>query len=135
MGDATSGTMMVRNGPDTPVSPNVKQFLNNLPRYSLEMAQSGLISPQWEALEWMRLDPMYNDYELHRLNQRYALAVLYFSTQGARLSNSSECTWYRSSTADACDEAFRLTSLNLTVAFGWWDTFLRNWNCSRTWKP
>jgi hypothetical protein len=113
LGGAWSGTMMVRNGPDTPVSPNVKKFLSNLPRYSLDMAQSGLVTPQSQAMEWMRIDPLYNDYELHRLNQRYALAVLYFSAPGAWLSTSSECTWYRSSTAEVCDESFRLTSLNL----------------------
>jgi hypothetical protein len=103
----------------------VDQFLSGLPRYSLEVAARNASSPQAKALAWLQRDPQYNDYELHRLNQRYALAVLYLSTNGDSwkytsgwLSNASECSWYQyddSGPEDdtSCVEASRLVYLDL----------------------
>jgi hypothetical protein len=80
----------------------VNQFLDSLPAYSTDLAESDADSPQAKALAWLENDPQYNDYELHRLNQRYSLAVLYYSTNGESwnntdgwLSDDNECTWYQ----------------------------------------
>jgi hypothetical protein len=68
----------------------VDQFLAGLPAYSLELAENDDGSPQAKALSWLQDDPQYNDYRhVHRLNQRYALAVFYYSTIGASISSSS----------------------------------------------
>jgi hypothetical protein len=60
-------------------------------------------------------------YPLYRLNQRYALAALYYSTNGDSwvenlkwLSKDHECEWYLGSSGDfigGCDEASRLSKL------------------------
>jgi hypothetical protein len=79
----------------------VDQFLTGLPAYSLELATGNASSPQAKALDWLQRDPRYNEYQsVHRLNQRYALAVLYYSTNGDSWQNStgwltdeSECDW------------------------------------------
>jgi hypothetical protein len=117
-GGAASGTTLAKKESTTAASPTVDQFLSNLPRYSLELAESNASSPQALALEWLRIDPLYNDYELRRLYQRYALAVLYFSTQGGSLSYDNECTWNRWLSADVCDKSFRLTRLILWEGIG-----------------
>jgi outer membrane biosynthesis protein TonB len=100
----------------------VDQFLANLPAYSRELAASNASSPQAVSLEWLKNDPMYYEYELYRLNQRYALTVLYYSTSGRSWSFAdrwvtwdSECAWYQVDArgADVCDEASRLSLLYL----------------------
>jgi hypothetical protein len=104
----------------------VNQFLNGLPAYSIDLAESDADSPQAKALVWLDSDPQYNDYELYRLNQRYALAVLYYSTDGDSwenkdgwLSVENECTWYHYSSEytleddQSCVEATRLSVLHL----------------------
>jgi hypothetical protein len=112
--------------PLTPNSPVVDEFLSTLPPYSLELATTNASSPQSKALTWLRHDPLYNEYEnVHRLNQRYALAVLYFSTKGRSWLNSTgwlspenECDWSRSPFSmrykNVCGEGSRLLSLDLT---------------------
>jgi hypothetical protein len=114
------GTGSPTHSPTGPL-PIVDQFLSSLPHYSLELATANASSPQAKALAWLRLDPLYNEYEnLHRLFQRYTLAVLYHSTNGDSwinqtgwLSNDTECDWYSYSDNDICDEGFRLSTLNL----------------------
>jgi hypothetical protein len=101
-------------------SPVTEKFWFDLPPYSKEMA-SNASSPQARALDWLRNDPRYEVYQnLYRLNQRYALAVLYYSTNGASwynstgwLSNDTECSWYMDSYY-TCDESFRLSTLHLS---------------------
>jgi hypothetical protein len=86
----------------------MERFMNGLPRYSLELASANASSPQAKALAWLQNDTQYNEYQnVHRLNQRYALAVFYYSTNGDSwknnsgwLSNASECTWYTTSISD-----------------------------------
>jgi hypothetical protein len=107
-------------------SPVVDEFLSALPSYSLELATTNTNSSRAKALTWLRHDPLYNEYEnVHRLNQRYALAVLYFSTNGRSwlnstgwLSHDNECEWYFSFMANlaenVCGEGFRLLSLDLS---------------------
>jgi hypothetical protein len=98
-----------------------ERFMSALPQYSLELASANASSPQAKALAWLQNDPMYNEYELHRLFQRYALAVLYLSTGGDSwttatgwLSNANECSWYHFYNYNSiCEESFRFTILNL----------------------
>jgi hypothetical protein len=96
-----------------PTSPPTS-FMNLLPPYSLEIAESDPASPQARALTWLQEDPQFNEFAAYRLLQRYALAVLYYSTNGDSwenrtgwLSNDSECSWYNDN-KDMCDESFRL---------------------------
>jgi hypothetical protein len=108
----------------TPYSPVVDQFWNFLPPYSKELAESEPHSPQAKALAWLRSDPLYYEYvDVYRLNQRYALAVLYYSTNGASwrnnsgwLSDANECSWYTSG-ADICGEELHLRRLDLNNNF------------------
>jgi hypothetical protein len=112
-------------GLTTKKNSSVNEFINGLPSYSLELASNNASSPQAEALTWLQKDPQYNEYELHRLYQRYALAVLYYSTNGewwnytrGWMSNDNECSWFQyddiGGEADTpCKEASRLSSLNL----------------------
>jgi hypothetical protein len=96
------------------------RFLNGLPRYSLELASGNASSPQAKALLWMQSDPLYNKYQnVYRLNQRYALAVLYHATNGdlwfnnsGWLSNDNECKWYTDGNG-ICSGTFRLLTLYL----------------------
>jgi hypothetical protein len=101
-----------------PVQSAVNEFLAGLPGYSIDLAQSDANSPQAKALKWLENDTLYDEYELHRLNQRYALAVLYYSTKGpiwetrdGWLSNSSECTWYTRAEEAICGNEHRLSIL------------------------
>jgi hypothetical protein len=82
-------TLLRTNAPTVPTmtaAPSslvVNQFLTGLPPYSLELATTNTSSPQAKALEWLQEDPLYHEYiAVYRLNQRYALAVLYYSTNG-----------------------------------------------------
>jgi hypothetical protein len=107
------------------VSAHSKEFMNSLPSYSLELASNNSSSPQAKALTWLQGDPQYNEYELHRLYQRYSLAVLYYSTNGDSwnwtsgwLSGDSECTWYQYDNSgpehdNSCVEASHLSFLDL----------------------
>jgi hypothetical protein len=102
----------------------VDQFLNGLPAYSVSLAENDTASPQANALRWLRDDPQYNEYQdVHRLNQRYALAVLFYSTNGESwnntdgwLSDDNECEWYAASWPsfdDVCGENSRLLVLSM----------------------
>jgi hypothetical protein len=101
--------------PGTFVTP-MGEFMRNLPAYSLKMAQDNASSPQAMALMWLQAD---SDYELFRLNQRYALGVLYYSMKGGFrntslgwMSNSSECGWGTRPRVWNCDELSRLLLLD-----------------------
>jgi hypothetical protein len=68
-----------------PSSSVVAEFFSGLPAYSLDLAKSDADSPQAKALSWLQKDPKFNEYKhVYRLYQRYALAVLYYSTNGRR---------------------------------------------------
>jgi hypothetical protein len=103
--------------PALPMTP-IDTFTRNLPAYSLKMAQANASSPQAKALTWLQGD---SDDELYRLNQRYALGVLYYSTKGELwnsslgwMSNRSECGWRTSAREWNCDDFSRLLHLDLT---------------------
>jgi hypothetical protein len=100
----------------------VDEFLKGLSPYSMELASTNDSSPQAKALDWLQKDPLYNEYELHHLNQQYALAVFYLTTNGESWSNNSgwlsddnECTWYMDDDGNVgtCREDSRLTLLDL----------------------
>jgi hypothetical protein len=61
----------------------------------------------------LRGDPLYNEYELHRLYQRYALAVLYYSTNGQ--SWDYQDGWRSFFYVDICGYSSRLRVLDLFV--------------------
>jgi hypothetical protein len=100
---------------------SASEFLDGLPSYSLDLAKNDADSPQARALTWLQGDPLYNGSEhSYRLYQRYALAVLYYATNGTDwngkrgwLSNASECEWYTASDVDICDGSSRLSVLDL----------------------
>jgi hypothetical protein len=103
-----------------PTSSVVTEFMNSFPSYSMELAKNDSDSAQTRALTWLQGDPLYNEYELYRLYQRYALAVLYYATDGAYwnsnrgwMSNASECSWYTALNGDICGKSSRLLKLNL----------------------
>jgi hypothetical protein len=116
---------------DTPVpvppSVTIDDRLKFLLGPSFEVAQSNSSSPQAKAMAWLKNDTQIDEYEPHRLQQRYALAVLYFATGGESwlnstgwLSNSSECEWYSfaqirptSGFDTVCLEESRFSVLNL----------------------
>jgi hypothetical protein len=96
---------------------SLETFKGQLPAYSLNTALANASSPQAKALAWLHND---SDYELYRLNQRYALGVLYYSTNIANwstgrtwMSNTNECTWYTGSSyiGEVCNESSRLSVL------------------------
>jgi hypothetical protein len=106
--------------PKDPEATVVEQFLSGLPAYSMKLANGDPESPQAKALDWLKKDPQYTKYELHRLNQRYALAVFYHATGGGEWTNSTkwvtkdnECDWFSVEDGDICDEYSRLTALSL----------------------
>jgi hypothetical protein len=105
--------------PSSPLMPLSNDFLSGLPEYSLRLAETNATSPQAHALAWLRNN---SDYEMHRLYQRYALAVLYYATNGGSswhkesgwLSDSDECTWYFfEDNQDVCGPDSRFLVLNL----------------------
>jgi hypothetical protein len=116
--------------PSVPIS---DQFLNGLPAYSINLAENDADSAQAKALAWLKNDPQYHYYgHVYRLNQRYALAVFYYSTNdyyyyyhgdpwwnnSEWLSNDNECTWYQyndDGTEDdnSCTESSRLSALSI----------------------
>ncbi len=74
-------------------------------------------SPQYQGLKWISLDLSEGaGYDSNQSLQRWAMATLYFATQGeswsdntAWLTTSHECNWYGAS----CDESYHLTALDL----------------------
>jgi hypothetical protein len=114
-----------------PSSSVVAEFFSGLPSYSLDAAENDADSPQAKALTWLQKDPKFNEYKhSYRLYQRYALAVLYYSTNGTSsweadrgwLSNDNECGWYMNDEvylADlygvrVCSASFRLSMLTFS---------------------
>jgi hypothetical protein len=131
------GVVLFKNGKEnettaerpTPTIPSVvNEFLKGLPPYSKELASTNASSPQAKALAWLETDTQYNDYRyVYRLNQRYVMAVLYYSF-GERyivegdswwnsprwLSNDNECTWINQpQDQNSCTEASRMSGLDL----------------------
>ena len=72
-----------------------------VPNFTLS-AWNDPTSPQSKAREWLQLDPNVASYTPYRKFQRFALATLYYSTNGLRWQNATnwmsyeqhECKWY-----------------------------------------
>jgi hypothetical protein len=124
-GGVTAGVVLSRDKDPSPtpqpMSSPTSYIASVLPEYSIEIAENDPTSPQARALDWLQDDPRHNEYELYRLLQRYALAVLYYSTNGDSwenrtgwLSSDNECEWYNDD-QELCDESFRLHTLRLSA--------------------
>jgi hypothetical protein len=89
---------------------------------SLEEDLAGFTTPQFFAFDWLANDPNLAEYTDQRKLQRFALATLYFSTDGDNwrrndgwLSEENECLWYTASSASPCDDNFSYKSLDLDL--------------------
>jgi hypothetical protein len=96
---------------NNPPIATMEEFMASLPPYSLQQAETNSSSPQAKALAWTM---NHSRYPLYRLKQRYALAVLYYSTYGQSwvndggwLLDDNECPGSR------CEKRFRLSVLSL----------------------
>jgi hypothetical protein len=85
----------------TLISPliNITQFAeNHIPPYSRAAADRDSRSPQAKALKFISATSSAAD-PVDRVQQRYALAVLYFSTapsaDGSGIKDANECDWFR----------------------------------------
>jgi hypothetical protein len=78
-------------------------------------------TPQNNALNWLAININLDFYSDAQKIQRYALATLFFSTNGASwltkdgwLSNSDECAWYSDADSSFCDENGSVKDLSLS---------------------
>jgi hypothetical protein len=117
---ATLEEFMLRWEKEPPIA-TMEEFLASLPPYSLQLAETNSSSPQAKALAWTM---NHSQYSLYRLKQRYALALLYYSTNGQSwhdmyystngqswhmdgwLSDDNECRW------NYCRRRFPLSGLS-----------------------
>jgi len=107
------------------IETRVKQILSKRLPESLPKLND-LASPQSRALEWIRSNPPTMD-EVNTkpllLEQKYALSVLYFSTNGEEwedntgwLTDDNECEWFWTSTSSedsVCDSLGRVYEIDL----------------------
>jgi hypothetical protein len=97
---------------------NFESWWPTLPAYSRRAAENNASSPQARALDFMQLDATIPTTYL-RLNQRYALVVLFFATNGSAWANprkwinSTECGWFAFGQM-TCGPGGRISQLNLT---------------------
>lgn len=78
-------------------------------------------SPQFQAFTWLSSDVNLLSYSKNRLKQRYAMATLFYSTDGdgwmskrGWLTDSNECSWFSKAGArGTCDEDNALKNLEL----------------------
>jgi hypothetical protein len=94
---------------------------NHIPLYSLKAAERDRNSPQARALKLLNSTP-HGSFPLYRLKQRYALAVLLYSTVSVvdESMKAGECTWFSNSEVptilgdrEVCDDDERYLSLVL----------------------
>ena len=115
--NSTASTTSYLSGTTIPIVANTslglqERILRLLPEYTLDAMGMGNSttkkSPQYQAFEWMVQDPNLNIYFTDnqptphwRIYQRFALATLYFSTNGDKWNHNEhwlsyehhECTW------------------------------------------
>ena len=72
-------------------------------------ALSNPSSPQYNAAKWLSEEPSFVSYSEGKTLQRYALATLYFATNGGQWTNSdgwlterNECNWYTTTSDEIC---------------------------------
>ncbi|CAB9501366.1 Leucine Rich Repeat [Seminavis robusta] len=82
--------------------PLKEHVLMLLPESTASHVQQDKDSPQAKAYNWVLEDPRVSQYEDDRIQQRYALATLYFATDGDLWTHNdnwlaeptNECNWY-----------------------------------------
>lgn len=99
-------------------------LLSIFPSYTVAAIQQRPRSPQMFAFEWLMEDPLIRDlypapyYQRSRIRQRFALATLYFATNGPQWTNNNnwlnysvhECEWYsRDTYSGAPKESYGIT--------------------------
>jgi hypothetical protein len=113
---------------------NWNPFLLALPPDTLAQLEFNPESPQGRAYQWLREDPNFEEHEVRRSLQRFALAVLFYSTNGNAWANPEnnnpetrrsaflshdihECDWLPAlnSTLWGCNEGGAMTSLGLPI--------------------
>jgi hypothetical protein len=85
------------------------------------LALSDQTSPQYRAYIWLQWNEFQSEYPEWRILQRYALATLYFSSNGGAwlvndmwLTNQSECEWYsKAGSGGACNSNNEMVNLEL----------------------
>ena len=100
------------------LSPPIPRMENNtmyLTRYLSEKNETGTLealqnpsSPQFQAVQWLQEDPVLQIYPEYRLRQRFALAVLYYASNGYTWTSSRDwlslehhdCEWSMTRTRD-----------------------------------
>ena len=90
------------NPPTSAGDLNLKYFLEVAIPEDTRKALRRENSPQTKALRWLRNNTLLASYDISRRMQRFALATLYFSTDGDRrwlkkdgwLSDDDECSWF-----------------------------------------
>jgi Leucine-rich repeat (LRR) protein len=101
----------------------ITAFVKMLPDLVGPTSQSELSNPtsaQSQARAWIESLPIHNTMTMDRLKQRYALAVLFYSTgdqmwcnRDKWLTTYDECTWFSSSDRPACSEGGYYINLDL----------------------
>ena len=105
---------------------NKEELLQIIGRVSSDngTAIQSIGSPQSLAFEWLVSDQTTNSsvYSDERIIQRYALATLYYSTDGSNwldnagwLSKENECTWHTLVSIENCDSEGMYTSVDLSA--------------------
>eukprot|EP00797_Seminavis_robusta_P021446 Sro334_g119710.2 (458) ;mRNA; r:17899-19506 len=66
------------------MAPTPTPYILDLPGYTLDVLKNDIdgVTPQYQAYQWLTKDPNVESYSLDRLLQRFALACLYYSTNG-----------------------------------------------------
>jgi len=80
--------------------------LDQLPNQTIVSILSDPQSPQAQALTWVKSDPAFDTYYAHQIEQKLALATLYYATNGSSWANSDhwlnysvhECDWFSTAT-------------------------------------
>ncbi|CAB9522320.1 Leucine Rich Repeat [Seminavis robusta] len=124
-------TGVMTNGGDAPARPSSGQVIRifqpgTAPNYTVE-AWKDPSSPQSKAREWLRADPNIGSYSQDRRLQRFALASLYYATNGNRWRNATnwlnhsvhECLWFSARPSNNADvgttSAFQLATNSSSV--------------------
>jgi hypothetical protein len=122
-----SPTISPAASPDAPTLPPILPTSDPLLQLlSVSSADGGAAlydssTPQHQALQWIRTQNANNMFEEPIILQRYALAVLYYSTGGDNwrrsrtwLTSANECEWFLAvSGMSACDSAGNIVTIRL----------------------
>jgi hypothetical protein len=88
-----------------------ESWTQSLPPFTLQAIQEDLDSPQFRAYEWLLRDPHLRNYTDWKLQQRLALATLYYATEGEDWFSQDDWLDYE---VDECHWQNRLENPNTT---------------------